>query len=56
MLVTFELPRAAATFGVRIGGLECTVAYTPRNSSTPAAPPVLMPVACGGIKDKPPYP
>ena len=48
VVVTFELPSVAAIFGLRIGGLDCTVSYTPlSSSSTPAA----LPVACGDIKD-----
>ena len=37
VVVSFELPSVAAIFGLRIGGLDCTVSYTPLDSSTPAA-------------------
>ena len=47
VVVSFELPSVAAIFGLRIGGLDCTVSYTPLDSSTPAA----LPVACGELKD-----
>ena len=44
-MATFVLPSAAATFGLRIDDLHCTVAYTPPlNASAPLS---AVPVAGG---------
>jgi len=49
VVATFVLPSAAATFGLRIDDLHCTVAYTPPlNASAPLS---AVPVACGDLKD-----
>ena len=51
VVATFELPSVAAVFGLRIGGLDCTVSYTPLSSMLSSSTPAALPVACGDIKD-----
>ena len=46
-VVSFKLPTAAATFGVTVGGVNCTVAFAP--SADASAPYHEVPVACGGM-------
>lgn len=50
-LVTFELPSRAATFGVTIGGLNCSIAYQPRLMGATDAAYVEVPVTCGKLTD-----
>ena len=50
-LVSFTLPSSAATFGLTIGTLSCTVAYDPSLAAATDAAYVEVPFTCGKLTD-----
>lgn len=50
-LATFKLPSTAATFGITIGPLNCTVAYKPSVADATDDAYVEAPLTCGKLTD-----
>ena len=51
VVATFVLPGSPATFGLRIGGLDCNVSFTPPPETKASVPLWAVPVACGELRD-----